>query len=129
VYNRAKEDRMASKDTEPEALDFSDVIRDLGHGATNSQASKLLAELVNACEETGGKGKITLTISVAANGGLAEIAATAKAMVPQPKLPGGTYFKTKTGGLVTEDPRQTSFGAKVLSMSPIKRNTDDGGAS
>lgn len=119
---------MASKDTEPEGLDFADVIRDLGHGATNTQASKLLAELVNACEATGGKGKLTLTISVnAPGGGLAEIAATAKATVPQPKLPGGTYFKTKTGGLVTEDPRQTTFGAKVLAMPPIKRNTDDGG--
>lgn len=120
---------MASKDTEPEAMDFADVIRDLGHGATNTQASKLLADLVNACEATGGKGKLTLTISVSANAGLAEIAATAKATVPQPKLPGGTYFKTKTGGLVTEDPRQTTFGARVLSMPGIKRNPDDGGGA
>jgi hypothetical protein len=119
---------MAKPDAEPESLDFSDVIADLGHGAANKQASRLLADLVNACEETGGKGKLVLTISVAANGGLAEIAATAKATIPQPKLPGGTYFKTKTGGLVTEDPRQTTFGARVLTIPGIKRN-DDGGAS
>lgn len=118
-----------AKDTEPEALDFADVIRDLGHGATNTQVSKLLADVTNACEETGGKGKIVLTISVETDGrGLASLAASAKATVPQPKLPGGTYYRTKTGGLVTEDPRQTTLGARILSIPGIKR-PDDGGAS
>jgi hypothetical protein len=119
---------MASKDTEPEALDFSDVVRDLGHGATNSQASKLLAELVNNCEATGGKGTFVLTLKVGANAGLAEVAASIKTTSPQPKLPPGTYYKTDGGRFVTEDPRQTKFSAKVLGLPRI-RNTDDGGAS
>ncbi len=110
-----------ANEPEPEALDFSDIIRDLGHGATNKQASRLLAELVNACEATGGKGKLTLTISVGAGGGLAEIAASAKATVPQPKLPGGTYYSTKTGALVTEDPRQGKLPLKSIAPTPIRK--------
>ncbi len=106
--------------SDQDALDFADVIRDLGHGATNTQAGKLLAELLNACDANGGKGKIVLTISVSASKGLAEIAATAKATVPQPKLPGGTYFKTADGRLVTEDPRQAKLPLKILNMPPIK---------
>jgi len=115
------------------ALDFADVLRDLGHGAANKQASRLIAELVKACTETGGKGTLTLTVKVGAADGLAELAVTAKATVPQPKLPGGSYFATKTGGLVTEDPRQGKLPLRAIPLAPLRKlNRDDdegGGAS
>lgn len=118
---------MAKEETNSGPLDFADLIRDLGHGATNKQASKLVAETISACAATGGKGKIVMTITIGAGDGLAELAASVKATLPQPKLPAGTYYTTKTGELVTEDPRQTTFGAKVLAMPSVKRNPDDGG--
>lgn len=104
----------------PEPLEFAEVIRDLGHGATNRQASKLLAEAIQACAATGGKAKIVLTIGVGAGDGLAELAATCKATLPQPKLPSGSYYTTKGGGLVTEDPRQLKLSPKVIDAPGLK---------
>lgn len=119
----------ASKEpAEPIPMDFADVIRDLGKGTANSQLSRMLTEVVQACRATGGKGKLVLTIAVGADDNMAELAITPKATLPHPKIPGGSFFTTKTGGLVTEDPRQLTLGAKVLSMPGIKtRPPDDGG--
>ncbi len=106
---------------EPEALDFADLMRDLGHGATNKQATKLIREAINACEATGGKAKITLTLSVSADkdNGLAEIAATAKATLPQGKLLSGT-FHTKNDSLYVENPRQAKLPLKSMPPTPIR---------
>lgn len=104
-----------------ENFDFADWLQEFGHGATNKQATDRLRELVAACQETGQKGSLQLTIKVGTAGGLAELKASIKTTVPQSALPGGSYYVTKDGGLVTEDPRQAELPlAKKLDIAPIR---------
>jgi len=107
-------------------FEFALWLQEFGHGAANKQATDRLRRLITACEETGKTGSLQLTIKVGAQGGLAELKASIKTTEPQPALPGGSYFVTETGALVTEDPRQMSLPKKVLDMAPIRNK---GGAS
>jgi hypothetical protein len=102
-------------------LDFADLIRDIGHGATNREASDLLREIALACQETGKQG--TLTIKVTAemsHQGIVELHAALTTKKPAAPLPGGSYYVTKSGGFVTEDPRQSSLPLTVLPVAPIR---------
>ena len=107
-------------------FDFALWLQELGHGATNRQATEQLCKLVNACRETGKTGSLVITIKAGTSGGLAELSAAIKTTMPQPALPGGTYYVTEDGALVTEDPRQISMPAKILGPTPIRGG---GGAS
>jgi len=108
----------------PEALDLADLIRDIGHGATNRLGSGKLAELLQACQATGKKGGLTIQIAVAAGAdGIAEVAVAIKTSKPEAKLPGGSYYVNAEGKLVTEDPRQATLplpravpAARVISI-------------
>lgn len=119
---------MKNDDDDP-ALDLSDLIRDLGHGATNRLGSAKLADLLNACRATGKKGSMTIVIGVAAGqDGIAEVRASIKTTRPEPALPGGNYFVNKEGALVTEDPRQASLPLpKVVPPARVINIDSNGG--
>lgn len=113
-------------------FNFSAWLEELGHGATNARAGKLLREIVGACETTGKTGKLVLTLTVGAVGGLAEVRPTLKITKPDPALPGGSYFATEHGDLVTEDPRQGKLPLKAIPLAPLRklnRDDDEGGVS
>lgn len=117
-------------DSENTEFSFAEFITDLGHGATNKLASQRLRELVDACRTTGRKGTLTISIAVSMSGeGIAELRASIKTTRPEAPLPGGAYYVTDTGGLVTEDPRQASLPLpKVMAPSPvIQINPKNGG--
>lgn len=99
---------------------FTEFLAEFGHGATNQQAGDRMRSLVKACVEHSGKGKLVLTLDVKASDGLAEIKATLKTTEPQPGSASATYFATETGALVTEDPKQQTFPAKILKPTPIR---------
>lgn len=117
---------MAKSDDDDPELDLADLIRDLGHGATNRLGSGKLADLITACRMTGKKGVMTIHIAVAAGqDGSAEVRAAIKTTRPEPALPGSSYFVTNDGQLVVEDPRQASLPlakvfqpARVISITP-----------
>lgn len=102
-------------------FDLADLIRDLGHGATNRLGSAKLADVLNACRLTGKKGRVTIDIAVAAGpDGIAEIRAAIKTTRPEAQLPGGAYYVTSEGALVTEDPRQTKLPLpRSIPMNPV----------
>lgn len=110
--------------TKTDDFDFATWLQEFGHGATNRQATELLRKLIPACQETGKAGSITLTIKVEAVAGLAELKASIKTTVPQSPLPGGSYYVTETGALVTEDPRQLSLPRKTLEPIPFHTKKD-----
>lgn len=113
---------------EADAFDFATFLAEFGHGAPNKQASDKLQEIVHACTLTGRKGKLVLTIEVGAAGGIAELRAKISVTKPEAALPGGTYFATETGALVSEDPRQLKLPSKVLDVQPVRTITSiDGG--
>lgn len=105
---------------QPDPLGLADLIRDIGHGATNKLGTKKLAELLNACRATGKKGALTIQIGVAAGqDGIAELAINIKTSKPESKLPGGNYYLTDEGSLVTEDPKQLKLSPKVLDAPKV----------
>lgn len=100
----------------PETTDFAEFIEGFSHGSLNESASSQLRELVAACVETGNKGSLTIKISVAANGKLAELKAAIKTSKPQPALPGEVMYTTEHGNLSREDPRQMKLPAKIIDV-------------
>lgn len=118
-----------NKTPDAEPFDFSTFLSEFGHGATNRVASERLQEIVQACAQTGRKGKLTVTIEVGAAGGIAELRAKISVTKPEPALPGGTYFATDTGSLVEEDPRQLKLPVgRVIETAPVRTITSiDGG--
>ncbi len=116
-------------DDENPEFDLADLIRDIGHGATNRKGSTLLADLLKACQMTGKKGRLVLDFAISAGqDGIAEIRASLKTSKPEPPLPGGNYYVTKDGALVTEDPRQTALPLpKVVPNAPVIKMTPNGG--
>lgn len=110
-----------------ERFDFAEWLAGLGHGSTNQRAGDRLREVVTACRESGGKGKLVLTLDVSYDD-LADIKPSIKITKPDRKLPGGNYFATDEGELVTQDPRQLSLPATVLPKPRIVK-PDSGGAS
>lgn len=109
------------KDEDSPELDLADLIRDLGHGSTNKLGSSKLSELLNACRLHGKKGRIKIDIAIAAGAdGIAEIRASISTTKPEPTLPGGAYYVTHEGGLVTEDPRQLKLPEpRAIPQAPV----------
>ncbi len=101
-------------------FDFALWLQEFGHGATNKQLGNVTREVLQACRDNGGKGTITLTLKVGAADGLAELHASVKVSKPMPALPGGSYFVTSEGALVTEDPRQAKLPIAHLPPRIIK---------
>lgn len=111
--------------------DLADVIRDLGHGATNKLGSTRMREILKACRQNPGKkGALQLQIAmVATPDGLVEMRASLSTKKPEPAIPGGAYYVTDDCGLVTEDPRQASLPlAKTVPAARIVNITDGGKA-
>lgn len=106
---------MANSEKAPE-LELADVIRDLAHGATNRQGSAKLAELIKACQATGKKGVLTLKLGIAVDPAtkIAQLVAQFTTSRPEPTLPGGMYYTTSEGALVTDDPRQLNLDVTQL---------------
>lgn len=115
-------------DVDEDAFELADLIRDIGHGATNRLGSARLTEMLKACQATGLSGRITLDIAMRAGpDGIADISVKIKTSKPEAKLPGGAYYVTAAGGLVTEDPKQLKLpAARVLPDAKIV-NINNGG--
>jgi len=107
-------------------FEFAPWLQEFGHGSANKQATDRLRRLISACVETGKTGSMTIAIKVGSLGGLAELKISIKTTEPQPALPGGAYYVTDSGGLVTEDPKQLSLPKKVLDIAPIRDRNNKG---
>lgn len=88
---------------------FSDVMAELAHGDVNGLASERLAELTNAVEETGGKGKLVITIDVKKQNKMVIVSAAMKMSKPESALDETMFFVDAEGNLTREDPRQLTF--------------------
>jgi hypothetical protein len=97
--------------------DFAAFLEGFAYGSINEQASKTLRDVIAACRKNGGKGSVTLKLSVACKGDLAALAikvTSTQPMPEMPEMPGMTLFATEDGSLAKSDPRQLKLPAKVL---------------
>lgn len=91
---------------------FTQFIAEQRRGALHTELSDQLAELVHACLETGKKGKLALTISVAPikdADGTVSITDDVKLTAPKPDAKPSIFFTDEQGNLSRQDPRQVEL--------------------
>lgn len=99
-----------------ESLDAGDIMR---------EADEQLAELTQACESTGGKGKITITLDFERKKpGMVVIRPSVVAKIPRDEPMASVRYIGRNGDLVERDPAQGEFDFQnVTPMEPAKTAT------
>lgn len=110
------------------AADFARFLEEFSYGSVNEQATAKLREVVAACRKTGNKGSITIKLSIAVKGEMAEVGFSIKTSKPEDALPGRIYFATDNGALATSDPRQLKLPHKILDAQHNNIRTINGDA-
>jgi len=102
---------------------FTDTIRDLRRGALAAELTDALAQLVNAVDNTGKPGTLTLQISVkraSATAGTFVVTDKVTLKAPSADSNDSLLFGTPEGSLITQDPRQQQLDLKTV-PSAIER--------
>lgn len=100
---------------------FATFLAEHKRGELELEAAHLLAELTEACQETGKSGSLTVTIKVAApkpGSRTVNIAATTKLAKPEHSPESATYFVGAGGALERDDPSQLAFSNPVRRVDP-----------
>lgn len=99
---------------------ITDVLREYRNGRAADVASQRLAELVQAVDETGKAGSLTITFKVKpekGGGSQKTIACDVKSKIPEIDLPEAVFFSDAEGSLHRADPHQremfTEAGARA----------------
>ncbi|OWU77615.1 hypothetical protein [Marinibacterium profundimaris] len=93
----------------PEDLNFLTFVQSFRRGALIAEADDRMADLVDALEERGGKGTLTIDLSFSVNkAGQIEIVPTVKAKVPPRAIGTGIYWPHH-GRLSRSDPNQADI--------------------
>lgn len=107
---------------------FADWLREQSGGRTHDDLTEALAEVVTAVGDTGKKGTVTLTITVAPldkNGGSALTVTDAiKKAVPQHDRRKSIFYGDKAGNLLRDDPRQPTFEGLTEVPQPVTAPID-----
>jgi hypothetical protein len=88
---------------------ITDILREYRNGRAADVASRKLAELVQAVDETGKGGTLTITFKVKpekGGGSQKTIACDVKAKMPESDLPDAVFFSDEEGSLHRSDPTQ-----------------------
>lgn len=105
---------MPDTTTTQDVAEFSAVLLDLDKGRVHDDAGTRLAELVSAVVQTGGKGKVVLTIEVEpldpetfAETDILAVTGKVDATIPRAKRATGIFYADGTGGRLTRsDPHR-----------------------
>ena len=91
----------------PTIRPFDTVLRELGEGATNSELSESLWDLVQRVQDTGKAGSLTLKINVGFDGhGRVQIKDEVALKLPEHGRPTTSFFVDKQGNASRRDPNQ-----------------------
>lgn len=98
----------------------SELIAELDGGEVDIKITKMLRELCVAVEETGRKGKVTITLNVRKEGKIAAVGAEIKVTKPVAPTREAVYHFLPDGGLSREDPRQMNLkGLEPTNIKPV----------
>lgn len=98
--------------------DFSEFITDLDHGKINQKLTEELARVVDAVEDTGLVGELTVKLKVKREGKMATVHLDIRTKCPAHPLHATLFYFGVNGELLREDPRQLSL--KTLDRPAIK---------
>jgi len=98
--------------TDPHARPFADWLREQAGGRTHDELTQALAEVATAVKETGKKGSLTLTITLAPidrGASAVTVADQVKKTVPVHDRRKPIFYVDDAGSLVRDDPNQPTF--------------------
>lgn len=101
---------------------ITDVLRDIRKGRAVEQATRLLAEVVRAVDETGKPGSVTITLKVKpekGGGSQKTISCDVKHSKPEADIPEAVFFSDADGDLHRTDPSQTEMFNEVKTPGRI----------
>jgi hypothetical protein len=95
---------------------FSEIVPSLADGDLDREMSSEIAKVVLACEATGQKGKVVLTIEVKPGPKMMGLVTSIKTTAPRPALQPTHLFTDERGGLHTENPKQVkmAYGPRAV---------------
>lgn len=100
---------------------ITDVLREIRRGRAVDQASRLLAEVVQAVDETNKPGEVTITLKVKpekGGGSQKTIVASVKAKKPEADIPEAVFFSDPDGDLHRTDPAQSEMFQEATAPKP-----------
>jgi ribosomal protein S28E/S33 len=99
---------------------ITDILREIRKGRAVDLASQRMAEIVQAVDETGKPGELTITIKVKpekGGGSQKVIQVAVKAKIPEVDLPEGVFFSDEDGDLHRTDPAQNEMFSEAAVRS------------
>ena len=100
------------------ARPFADVLREMNRGEFYDEISDELGALVEAVQETGKSGSLTLKLRVSPNGAATvKVAGDVSTAVPRVQRGDNVFFVAGTGSLQRHDPRQSDIFEPRLATS------------
>jgi hypothetical protein len=95
---------------------FNATVAQLNNGGTQSEASEMLAELVQACRDTNKVGELTLKIKVRPDGATGQYFLEDQLSMKKPEFPRGKtlFFGTPEGNLTRQDPNQGQLDIRAV---------------
>lgn len=108
---------------------FADFLREQSAGRTHDDLTTALAEVVSAVKDTGKKGTVTLTVTVAPldkNGNALTVTDVVKKVIPQHDRRKSIFYADDSGNLTKDDPMQPTFeGLRVAPSTPAPINLQE----
>jgi hypothetical protein len=104
---------------------ITDILREYRNGKAADIASRKMAELVQAVDDTGKGGMLTITFKVKpekGGGSQKTIACDIKAKMPEGDIPEAVFFSDEEGGLHRSDPQQREMFTEAGSRSATARD-------
>lgn len=105
-------DNTDTEDTGGQVRPFAAVIQDVNNGDFADQLAHDVQDLVQAVQEHGRKGKLTVTIEVAprkGNSAALNLTARRDLKLPQEEPVESVFFADRSGNLLRDDPRQMAL--------------------
>lgn len=97
------------------AKPLTDTLRMLQGGAFNAEAGDMLAKLVQAVDETGKAGKLTITIDIKKSGAAVSVLARATDKTPEELADPDLFWPTPEGNLSLQNPNQRNLDLQPVS--------------
>lgn len=86
---------------------FADLVAELGQGAFNDEATKLLGEVAERIRKFGGAGRLVITLALEdSGGGSIEIESSFRTKKPHAPIPKTRVWADEDGAILTADPNQ-----------------------
>lgn len=127
--NESNEKPKAKRGTEegPPPTQFSDLMGTISSGEFDANVTKKLRQLIEAVEETGGSGKLTVTIAVKKEKRMLVVKPGFKATLPELGVDSDMFFVDENSRLTKSDPKQMRIkfaspkgGGTVIDLSGKK---------